>query len=124
MANDVSSRILTAATLAEQAAADLKLPPDTSELVWERLMLSEVRQQFLDDGYEPEDARVLAASGPSHWGAVAELLRTMVRLHAPMKSPRENCCSECYVGFVPCASLAALLPLADQIIRDLVVIDA
>lgn len=122
MPDDVSSRILAAATLAERHAQLLADHSATYGDLYEKLVLP---------------------SGPSHWGAVAELLRTTVQQHQPEMYTKYNVpcfdefdsptvvyrrCAGCHTRFFPesvqseangCPSVAALLPLADQIIRDL-----
>lgn len=118
MPDDVSSRILAVATLAEQAAAEATPGPWSQDAFYVVGQVPEgrpggeviVQCKPTRDGmasypsrypYGPQaraNARLIAASGPSHWGAVAQLLRITV--------------TEGYI-------VQELLDLADQIFRDL-----
>jgi hypothetical protein len=110
---DVAARILAAATLAEQAAANVS----EQGVEWPAIA------PRLADRLMPQNRRLIAASGPSHWGAVATALRGVGDEHYRMPLASAGYCACCssdeeLVDY-PCASVAALLPLVDQIIRDL-----
>lgn len=97
MPDDVSSRILAAATLADKAA--------------------NAQQIMLDEGsLSPE---LLMGSGPSHWGAVAAGFRALVAMHDRYWAACSVGEHHCRYGYLACESLNELLPLVDQIIRDL-----
>jgi hypothetical protein len=78
-----------------------------------------------DRAWAERNSARIAASGPSHWGAVAELLRETARVHADAhECPGGDRFTGFYeadseIGLALCPTVAALLPLADQIIRDL-----
>jgi plasmid stabilization system protein ParE len=104
MPDDVSSRILAAATLAEDASMGVQVMSNLRN--W-----TELRNTRFEPYLYQSQLQLIAASGPSHWEAVAELLRGAVRLHSehpdmPNSGERSR-------------TLQLLLPLADQIIRDL-----
>lgn len=131
MPDDVSSRILAAATLAEQAVAKTSPQGDWQPYftVHGDPMLVPVERpwptsRIADIGTEPADygranCKLLGASGPSHWGAVAELLRIVEVTHDSYWRACSQGEHHCRHGYIACENLSALLPLADQIIRDL-----
>lgn len=114
---NISSRLLLAAYVAEQAALSANL-------------MSNIRQwdEIYDFTFVPHlyksQRHLLAASSPNHWEEVAGLLRGIVVHHQPVvddEEPAGPWCSTCMPITVPypCPTVSALLPLADQIIRDL-----
>lgn len=138
MTGDIAARILAAATLAEQAAAragqdwqahftvhgDPMLVP--RDRPWASSRIADVSTSPAD--YGRANCILLGASGPSHWGAVAELLREVARVHSDGHECPGGDSADQFTGFYrtdsdgdleTCPTVAALLPLADQIIRDL-----
>lgn len=112
---DVSSRILAAATLAEQAAAKaIGERWHVIRVAGEHAVLTETNG-IVETVYTGIDnARLIAASSPSHWGAVAELLRRIVEIQYRGAASRDFEASA--IGLL---AAKAVLPLVDQIIRDL-----
>lgn len=109
MPDDVSSRILAAATLAEQHGKEM----ERMVLVWPR----QFGKMFV--------TKRLRVAGPSHWGAVAELLRGAAEMHSPLPDFQLELIACSYDSHIlssyedACPALEAFLPLADQITRDL-----
>lgn len=62
---------------------------------------------------------LIGASGPQHWRAVADLFRAVLQAHPDAGMLSAGYCGTCAVPTDRCATLAAVLPLAQQTIDGL-----